>query len=364
MSDIQKKIVHIDMDCFYAAVEMRDRPDLASKPLAVGGRPEGRGVITTCNYVARKYKVHSALSSREAVRRCPDLIILPNRFEVYRQESRKIRKIFEKYTNLIEPISLDEAFLDLSENSLFDGSASETAKAIRWEIFETTGLTASAGIANCKFLAKIASDWKKPNNQFTITPAMIPEFMKSLPVKKIPGVGKQTQKKMAQLKIETCLDLQKLSLDQLRFQFGSFGDRLYDLSRGVDHSKVKSSRQRKSISVENTFSKDLTEWESVEKQIFKLFDELKIRMNKAKIQDDQLKSMAVKFKFSDFRSLSKERSTRLMDRQAFRDLAFDHYLENNEPIRLIGIGFKLKSQTLKKQRGQLNLFTSDSLSTS
>lgn len=352
-----RKIIHIDMDSFYASVEMRDRPDLAQRPLAVGGRPDSRGVIATCNYLARKYKVHSALSSREAIRRCPELIILPARFNTYKEESRKIREIFKKYTSLIEPISLDEAYLDVSDALHFSGSASLIAKSIREEIFATTQLTASAGIANSKFLAKIASEWKKPNGQFTIKPEGVEDFIKTLSLNKIPGVGKATQKKMIRLNLKTCSDLQTLTLAELSYHFGSFGERLYDLCRGIDHSTVKSQRMRKSISVENTFPTDLEDWDEVKKHIIKLYEELERRMKKADISTEQLKSMRVKFKFNNFKNLSKEQSSPEYNLENFISLAQDHFFASHLPIRLIGIGYKLKSKPKRKARHQLKLFS-------
>lgn len=353
-----RKIVHIDMDCFYAAVEIRDRPDLSHRPLAVGGRPEGRGVIAACNYVARRFDVHSALSSREAVRRCPDLIILPPRFSLYRQVSKQIRHIFSRYTAFIEPLSLDEAYLDLSESQHFSGLATQTARQIRQDIFDTTGLTASAGIANSKFLAKIASDWHKPNGQFTIQPHEVKNFILKLPVKKIPGVGRVTQKKMAKMDLKTCGDLQELSLEQMSFYFGRFGERLYDLARGIDHSKVKPHRQRKSISVETTFSRDISQWSEVKKEIIKLYTELSLRLKKAQLTDNEVKSLTIKFKLNNFSNHTKERGGQKPTMENFLQLGEDHYYQTNQPLRLVGIGCKLKiPKKTPKARHQLNLFS-------
>ncbi len=355
MESAQRKIIHVDMDCFYAAVEMRDRPDLKNTPLAVGGRPEGRGVITTCNYPARKFGVHSALSSREALRRCPNLIILPARFQKYREISAEVRKIFASFSDCIEPLSLDEAYLDVSDNRDFDGSATRIAQAIRRRIQDELQLTASAGIANSKFLAKIASDWNKPNGQFTIAPHEISEFIKKLPVKKIPGVGKATLGKMQTLEVEFCEDLQRFSLTEMRHHFGSFGDRLYDLCRGVDHSIVKPSRPRKSISVETTFSKDLSQWKDIKLQIDKLFSELEYRMQKSKVSANDFKSLQVKFKTNEFMIKTKEKALPF-SRESFINLAEDHFYETGVPIRLLGIGCKLDVKSRKKSRGQLDLF--------
>src|SRR6185312_1104393 len=187
---LTRKIIHVDMDCFYAAVEIRDNPNLKGKPVAVGGRPDQRGVLTTASYEARKFGLRSAMPSARAVKLCPDLILLPLNFDKYRTESRNVRAIFTRFTGVVEPLSLDEAYLDVTNSSICEGSATRIATEIRRQIFEETGLTASAGVAPNKFLAKVASDWKKPNGQFTITPAMVADFVKKLKVEKIPGVGK------------------------------------------------------------------------------------------------------------------------------------------------------------------------------
>jgi len=222
-----RKIIHIDMDCFYAGVEMRERPELADKPIAVGGGSR-RGVVTTCNYEARAFGVRSAMPGFMAREKCPHLIFLPVRFDLYRADSARIRKILLEYSPLVEPLSLDEAYLDVSHHERYAWSL---AKEIRQRIRETTGLTASAGIAPNKMLAKIASDWKKPNGQFAVTPDQIESFMAGLPVKKIWGVGPKGAEKLTALGIETCGDLQKLELSELIRQFGRWGEELYHLCR-------------------------------------------------------------------------------------------------------------------------------------
>lgn len=343
------------MDCFYAAIETLDRPDLKLQPLAVGGRPENRGVIATCNYEARKFKVHSALSTREALRRCPQLIVLPPRFGKYRQISQEIHQILSQYSDCIEPLSLDEAYLDVSHTALYNGSATLIAKNIRKDIMDKMGLTASAGIANCKFLAKIASDWNKPDGQFTIEPEAIDDFIKKLPVRKIPGVGKATLAKLAKLEIKSCEDLQKLNIDQLNYHFGSFGIRLYDLCRGIDLSPVRSSRQRKSISVESTFSEDIDKWPEILRQAQTLYTELERRIKKAGLEAEDIKSLSVKFKSYDFQISSKEKSLPL-SLENFLQLLEDHFLQNPVAIRLLGLGCKLDVKEQKKSRHQLDLF--------
>jgi len=210
-----KKIIHIDMDCFYAAVEIRDNPALADKPVAVGGLAEERGVLCTCNYIARKYKVRSAMATAYAKRLCPNLIVLPVNMNKYREVANVIHGIFREFTDLVEPLSLDEAYLDVSDSPFFQGSATLIAKAIREKIWDTVNLTASAGVAPNKFLAKIASGWNKPNGLFVVRPQDVDGFVQQLAVDELFGVGKVTAKKLHDLGLKTCLDLQKKSLPEL-----------------------------------------------------------------------------------------------------------------------------------------------------
>ncbi|MBV9732156.1 MAG: DNA polymerase IV, partial [Verrucomicrobia bacterium] len=219
-----RKIVHLDMDCFYAAIEVRDHPELAGKPVAVGGARDRRGVLTTCNYEAREFGVRSAMPTFQALQKCPHLIVMPTRFDVYRRESAKIRDILMKFSSVIEPLSLDEAFLDLSDHS---GETSATVTVIRQLIWQNTQLTASAGIAPNKMLAKIASDWKKPNGQFEIRPEDISEFMLELPVRRLWGIGPKSAQRLAELGVNTCGDLQRYSRVELIEQFGKFGLELF-----------------------------------------------------------------------------------------------------------------------------------------
>lgn len=352
-----QKIIHVDMDCFYAAIEMRDKPQFSDKALAVGGRPEGRGVIATCNYKARKFGVHSALSSREAVKRCPDLVILPPRFSLYKEESKKIREIFKRYTDLIEPLSLDEAYLDVTECSQFNGSATLIAQEIRKNIFDELQLTASAGIANSKFLAKIASDWKKPNGQFTIKPEEISNFVATLPIEKIHGVGKATQKKMHKLNIFTCNDLQEKDKFYLIRHFGKWGERLYDLSRGIDNRKVTTDRIRKSLSVERTFSYDLEDWEQIENKMDDIYEEFIFRWKKNNLSGENIKSIQVKLRYDNFESITRETQIHELPLYDFCvDFLKKAYYENSRPIRLIGLGVKLKVKESKENKNQLPLF--------
>jgi DNA polymerase-4 len=252
-----RKIIHVDMDAFYASVEQRDAPELKGKPVIVGGDPASRAVVCAASYEARVFGVHSAMPCSQARRLCPKGIFIHPNFEKYRAASRQIRAIFERHTPLVEPLSLDEAYLDVTEELTGIPTATETAKVIRREIREETGLTASAGVAPNKFLAKIASDWKKPDGLFVIRPDQVEAFLPPLPVRKLPGVGKATEAALESIGIRIVADLQRLSREDLAGRFGKFGDRLWELARGIDDRPVIASRQRKSWSVENTFSADV-----------------------------------------------------------------------------------------------------------
>ncbi len=229
-----RKIIHVDMDCFFAAVEMRDNPALRDIPIAIGGSRERRGVISTANYPARKFGVRSAMPTGMALKLCPHLTLLPGRYEAYKEASRQIQAIFSRYTSLIEPLSLDEAYLDVTDSAHCHGSATLIAQEIRQTIFNELQLTASAGIAPVKFLAKIASDLNKPNGQYVITPADVPEFLRTLPLGKIPGVGKVSAAKLEAMGLRTCEDVQKYDLAMLLKRFGKFGRVLWERSQGID----------------------------------------------------------------------------------------------------------------------------------
>ena len=242
------------MDCFYAAIEVRDRPELRGKPVGVGGARDRRGVLTTCNYEARKFGVRSAMPTFMALQRCPKLIVLPTRFDVYRREAAVIRAILHRFTPLVEPLSLDEAYLDVSAHP---GAPGALAQVIRNLIFRKTKLTASAGIGPNKLVAKIASDLNKPNGQCEVAPNEVPEFMAALPVRKIWGIGAVTEQKLQQRGITTCGELQRFTVCELLDIFGKFGAELYDLCRGIDERPVEPDRERKSLSTEETFASDL-----------------------------------------------------------------------------------------------------------
>ena len=254
---MSRKIIHIDMDAFYASVEQRDEPSLRGRPVIVGW-PGERSVVCAASYEARKFGVHSAMPATRAKRLCPEGVFIHPNFEKYRAVSKDIRTIFERHTPLVEPLSLDEAYLDVTVELTGIPTATETAEAIRREIHAETNLTASAGVAPNKFLAKIASDWKKPDGLFVIRPHQIESFLVDLPVRKIPGVGKVTERHLSEMKIATVGDIRQFTAEELVARFGKWGTRLWELARGIDESPVEPSQKRKSWSSENTFERDIT----------------------------------------------------------------------------------------------------------
>ncbi|MFN7098372.1 MAG: DNA polymerase IV [Gammaproteobacteria bacterium] len=338
-----RKIIHIDMDCFYAAIEIRDNPSLAGKPVAVGGAPNTRGVLCTCNYEARKYGVHSAMATAIAYRLCPDLVVLPVNMAKYRDVAKTIHHIFSEYTELVEPLSLDEAFLDVTHATDYHGSATLIAKAIRQQILETVHLTASAGVAPNKFLAKIASGWQKPDSLFVIRPENVASFVQVLPVEKLHGVGKVTTKKLHNMAIKTCTDLQKLSLTELTLQFGKFGQYLYEQCRGQDHREVKPNRKRKSLSVETTFSRDIKEVGACINIINALYQKLLIRLQEH-ASNRLIKNQYLKIKLSNFKSMSTEIATTEITLERYVSLFRAAYNESYGPIRLLGLGVHFQDE--------------------
>lgn len=350
-----RKIIHLDADCFFAAIEMRDDPSLINRPIAVGGRSELRGVISTCNYEARRYGVHSAMPTRTAKRLCPDLLVLPHRMEAYREASMQMRSIFYEFTELVEPLSLDEAFLDVSDSEFHQGSATLIAKEIRARIQRDVGITVSAGIAPNKFLAKIASDWNKPNGQFVITPAKVAEFVAQLPVKKIYGVGKAMAARLAESSIFTCSDLHKFSVFELTQRYGQMGTRLYHLSRGVDNRAVNVDRRRKSLSVENTFAQDLASATNCLNEIPALCQQLAIRLRR--VDDDyKIIKLFVKIKFNDFSITTIERSATTVSLDELNNLCIEAYNRKNMPVRLLGVGVRFIDLREGNEFLQLPLF--------
>ena len=299
-----RKIIHIDMDAFYASVEQRDNPELRGKPVAVGGSRE-RGVVAAASYEARRFGIHSAMASITARRKCPDLVFVPPRFDVYRAISQQIRAIFAEYTPLVEPLSLDEAYLDVTENLKGIPSATQIAQEIRTRIRQETGLTASAGVSYNKFLAKMASDQRKPDGLFVITPAMGPGFVETLPVGKFHGIGPATAAKMNQLGIVTGLDLKAQSLAFLQERFGKAGTYYHSIARGIDHRLVRPDRIRKSIGAENTFAKDLTGFEEMKAELQPILDKVWRHCEQTGVRG---RTVTLKVKYADFEQITRSRS--------------------------------------------------------
>jgi len=357
----QRKIIHCDCDCFYASIEMRDNPALRGKPIAVGGSPERRGVVATCNYEAREFGIHSAMASATARRLCPDLIIIRTDMDKYRLASSQIHEIFQRYTNLIEPLSLDEAFLDVSDCDEFRGSATRIAEAIRNEVREVVGITISAGIAPNKFLAKIASDWNKPDGQFSVLPSEIDDFVAKLAVKKLHGVGKVTAAKMHRLNLRTCKDLQSFGAEALTEHFGSFGERLFELSRGIDNRPVSIDRIRKSVSVENTFDTDLPDLDSSLEAMLGLLPKLELRLQRL---DNHylIKKQFVKLKFHDFVTTTVEMLSEDTNPENYRNLCEQGFARGERAVRLIGLGVRvdpLENSAETASGDQLSLLPAD-----
>ena len=334
-----RKIIHVDMDAFYASVEQRDDPGLKGKPVAVG-YAAARGVVAAASYEARKFGVRSALPSVTALRRCPELVFVKPRFDVYRAVSKQIHAIFADYTPIIQPLSLDEAYLDVTANLRGIDTAWATAKEIRARILAETGLTASAGISYNKFLAKLASDQRKPNGQFAVTPEMGAAWVETLPVKRFHGVGPVTARKMQALGIETGADLRAKPIEFLRAHFGSAADWYYAIARGEDDRPVDAERVRKSSGSETTFDRDLTENAEIEAGVLEMAEEVWAWCEKAQAFG---RTVTVKVKYADFQIVTRSRSLAagLVDRrEALRDMSLSlirSVLPTPKGIRLVGV---------------------------
>ncbi|PHQ56552.1 MAG: DNA polymerase IV [Lutibacter sp.] len=332
-----RKIIHVDMDAFYASVEQLDNPELKGKPVAVGGGGE-RGVVAAASYEARKFKVRSAMSGALAKKNCPHLIFVKPRFERYKEISQKIRAIFFEYTDLVEPLSLDEAYLDVTENKKGNPSASLIAKEIRQRIFDELQLNASAGISINKFVAKIASDINKPNGQKTIPPEDVIPFLEELPIEKFFGVGKVTASKMYKLGIFTGKNLKEKSIEFLTQHFKKSGSHYYYIVRGIQHSEVKPNRLRKSVAAEHTFAKNLTSEIFMLEKLEKITKELEQRLIKSKVSG---KTITLKIKYSDFKLQTRSKTVPFyVKEKAFlfetvKELLFQEKMLNS--VRLLGI---------------------------
>lgn len=336
-SHASRKILHIDMDAFYASVEQMDHPDLRGKPVAVGGGGE-RGVVAAASYEARKFGVRSAMSGVQARKNCRELIFVKPRFARYKEISKKIRSIFYEYTDLVEPLSLDEAYLDVTENKKQNPSATLIAKEIRARIFHEVGLRASAGISNSKFIAKIASDMNKPNGQKTIPPEEVLEFLETLPIEKFFGIGKVTASKMYELGIFTGGDMKSKSLEFLKEHFKNSGEHYYKIVRGLHFSEVRPDRIQKSVAAEHTFSKNLTSEIYMMDRLEVIAEELENRLKNSKIAG---KTITLKIKFSDFsvQTRSKTLGEFVKDKKTLLETVSELLYQEKvkESVRLLGI---------------------------
>ena len=332
-----RKIIHVDMDAFYASVEQHDNPELKGKPVAVGGGSK-RGVVSAASYEARKFGVRSAMSGYLAQKNCPDLIFVKPRFDRYKEVSQQVRHVFFEYTDLVEPLSLDEAYLDVTENKKGNPSATLIAKEIRQKIFEKTGLTASAGISINKFIAKVASDYNKPNGQKTVNPEEVLQFLEDLDIRKFYGVGKVTAEKMYKLGIFTGKDLKKKSLEFLDGHFGKSGSYYYQVVRGIHTSEVKPQRIPKSVGAERTFSENLSSEIFMLERLENIANELERRLKKSKISG---KTVTLKIKYSDFTLQTRSKtlpyfiSESALILETAKELLYQSPMQNS--VRLLGI---------------------------
>ncbi|WP_046632298.1 DNA polymerase IV [Neorhizobium galegae] len=351
-----RKIIHVDMDAFYASVEQRDNPDLRNKPIAVGGSA-ARGVVAAASYEARKFSVHSAMPSVTAKRKCPELIFVPPRFDVYKAVSQQIREIFADYTPLIEPLSLDEAYLDVTENLKGMEIATDIALEIRARIKLVTGLNASAGISYNKFLAKMASDLNKPNGQAVITPRNGPAFVEALPVNKFHGVGPATAEKMHRLRIETGADLKEKTLEFLVEHFGKSGPYFYGIARGIDNRQVKPDRVRKSVGAEDTFSQDLHALEPAREGLQPLIKKV---WGYCEANEIGAKTVTLKVKYADFTQVTRSKTvpaplSTITDLQDLIGLLLTPIFPLRKGIRLLGVTLSSLERQAPSAEPQLRL---------
>lgn len=355
-----RKIIHIDMDAFYASVEQRDNPEYRGKPLVVGGSPEGRGgVVAAASYEVRKFGVRSAMPSKKAKQLCPHAIFVYPRFAAYKEVSKKIREIFHRYTDIIEPLSLDEAYLDVTEDKLGIGSAIEIAKEIKKAIKEELNLTASAGVSSSKFVAKIASDINKPDGLTFIPPSKIEAFMETFPVEKFFGVGRVTADKMKNLGLHTGADLKRLTEDELVKHFGKVGHFFYKIVRGIDNRMVQPDRETKSVGAEDTFSYDLTTIEEMNAELEKIAKLVHERLEKYQLLG---RTITLKIKYHDFKQITRNQSFTLPvnDYETIVNTSKNLLLKTdpeNKKIRLLGISLSNFGEIkVKGFGGQYELF--------
>jgi DNA polymerase-4 len=343
-----RKIIHVDMDAFYASVEQMDNPELKGKPLAVGGS-ENRGVVAAASYEARKFGVRSAMSGIQAKRNCPDLIFVRPRFDRYKEISQKIRAIFHEYTDLVEPLSLDEAYLDVTQNKKGNPSATLMAEEIRKRIFEEVGITASAGISVNKFVAKVASDYNKPNGQKTVYPEEVEAFLENLDIKRFYGIGKVTKDRMYHFGIFTGKDLKLKSQEFLEEHFGKSGLYFYNIVRGIHNSPVKPNRIAKSVAAEHTFTENLTSEIFMMEKLERIAEELGRRLKKYNISG---KTVTLKIKYSDFTTQTRSKtlpyfiSDKGLLLETAKDLLFQERMKDS--VRLLGISLNNLNTEIKK----------------
>ena len=337
----QRKIIHVDMDAFYASIEVRDDPSLRGKPIAVGGRASARGVIATCSYEARAFGVHSAMSSARAMRLCPSLLILPPRFSAYQAASGAIRAIFARYTDRIEPLSLDEAYLDVTGSAHYDGSGTRIANAIQAAIRAETGLSCSAGVAPNKMLAKVASDWQKPGGLTVIRPQDVAAFVRDLPVGKIHGIGPKGRARLEALGVQTAGQMQALTVAELEAQFGSWGARLHQLCRGDDDRAVVTEWEPRQVSIERTFERDFPDLDAALPTIEVMTAQLRERIGHKQLAA-RIRGHSAKLRLSDFHTSSADaRSRQVPTSDDLLDLLLRLHTQRPGPIRLIGLGVRL-----------------------
>ena len=355
-----RKIIHIDMDAFYASVEQRDNPEYRGKPLVVGGSPEGRGgVVAAASYEVRKFGVRSAMPSKKAKQLCPHAIFVYPRFAAYKEVSKKIREIFHRYTDIIEPLSLDEAYLDVTEDKLGIGSAIEIAKEIKKAIKEELNLTASAGVSSSKFVAKIASDINKPDGLTFIAPSKIESFMETLPVEKFFGVGRVTANKMKKIGLYTGADLKRLTEGELVKHFGKVGHFFYKIVRGIDNRMVQPDRETKSVGAEDTFSYDLTTIEEMNAELEKIAKLVHERLEKYQLMG---RTITLKVKYHDFKQITRNQSFTLPvnDYETVVNTVKNLLLKTdpeNKKIRLLGVSLSNFGEVkVKGFDGQYELF--------
>lgn len=327
------------MDAFFASVEMRDNPALKDVPMAVGGSKDRRGVLCTSNYEARKFGVKAAMPTAHALKLCPHLVLVKPNFRKYSEASEKVFEIFHEFTDFVEPMSLDEAYLDVTDSPHFHGSATLMAREIRKTIFERTQLTASAGIAPNKLLAKMASDVNKPNGLFTVTPQQIETFISKMPVERLWGVGKVTAKRLHEMGLKTCYDLQQVSRQDLIYQFGKFGDALFDFCRGIDDREVETEYERKSLGTEETFVQDITQFEEMKSHINRMAQEVHEALED--YQEKTIKNLHVKIKYFDFKQTTIERQLPFSI-ENFLLLLEERWCQDPRPVRLLGVGVKFE----------------------